>query len=399
MSDIDLKKNRANAFVASEAFGLATWNSLFLVRRSIHTMVGAIKAESDYVRHFTLTANGDQNALESEELRNLLQLDVISKLMMLIETIYALSDALSANKYDVPKKMSFYGHRIVSRVQKMLKTSNQLNASLNRILALPNPKDLTTLDQEIATLTKLSEATCQLFVERLTAWAVFYDNHSVVYNKLKHGLSLTTAHHVKDETGVEKKDFSLSFAYDRVGSRERVWPPNSLLVSGQALEDIWFDTINIVPFSDDNLILYENLASEIDEWAGYIVDNQMTWAENCGKVYLPGRILPQQKVFNVEYKCKGDEFRESFNALRPTLDGIVKQMYVNPGRSSSVSFFFGTEKALPKLLAKFNIWRSATISVSPKHDTAPPIRSEIRTFDGEVSFNPPDPNLLSSLKS
>jgi hypothetical protein len=233
MSEIDLKKAKANAFVASDAFGLATWNSLFLVRRSTHTMVNAIKAESDVVRHFELVVGQvdmPQDALEREELRNLLQLDVISKLMMLIETIYALSDALSANKYDVPKKLTYYGPRIVSRVQEMLKASNQRNAILSKILALPSPAELTSVHGEVAALTKLSDATCQTFAERLTAWAVFYDNHSIIYNKLKHGLSLTTAHHVKDDSGVERKDFSLSFAYDRVGGRRRMWPPNSLFL-------------------------------------------------------------------------------------------------------------------------------------------------------------------------
>jgi DNA-dependent RNA polymerase auxiliary subunit epsilon len=160
--------------------------------------------------------------------------------------------------------------------------------------------------------------------------------------------------------------------------------------SGRALEDVWFDTINIIPFSENNLSLYVNLASEIDDWTQYIVDNQMGWAENCGKVYLPGRLLVQQKVYNVEYKCKVDEFRDLLDDLRPTLDDIVKRMYINPGRASSVFFFFGTEKALPKLLTKFNRWRSATISISPKHSDAPPVKSEIRTFDDEVRFEPPN---------
>jgi hypothetical protein len=376
-SEVELKKAKATEFVASKEFGLATWSSLFIIRRSVYTMVNAIKAESAFVKQLeAFQSDLPKEPLEKEELRDFMQLDVIGKLMMLIETVYALSDALSTSKCDVPGKMAFYGPGIVLRFLQRVER-NDGKAILARVLALPNSTDLPIEDNERIALAHLSVKTCETFLESLRDWAHFYANHSTIYNKLKHGLSLSTALHVKDENGVEVKDFSLSFAYDRVGKRSI--PPNSLFVSGQLFEGKWFDTVNIVPFSENNLTLYIKIASEIDEWTGYIIDNQMTWAENCGKVYLPGRLSLQEKSYRVSYRCK--ESGDVLVDLRSVFQKIVKQMYINSNRSNLMTFMFSTDKSVPKLLSVLNTWHSATISISPQHKTAPPVVSELRQFD------------------
>jgi hypothetical protein len=180
---------------------------------------------------------------------------------------------------------------------------------------------------------------------------------------------------VKDENGLDVKDFSLSFAYDRIGNKKST-PPNSLFMSGQALEGTWFDTINIVPFSESNLTLYISIASEIDQWTEYIIDNQLTWAENCGKIYLPGKISLELQSYQVCYRCK--EFGEISTHLRTAFEKIVKQMHINPNRTNLLTFMFSLDKSVPKLLSVLNAYHSATVSMSPEHKTAPPVVTEIR---------------------
>lgn len=379
--ETELRKSKGHQFIKSREFGLTTWASMYMMRRSVHTMLNAIRAESGYIKRLETISDGDlpSNALEREELRNFLQLDVISKLMMLIETTFALSDALSAKGSEVPRKLAYYGLGVIERFQRLLQDpSSNSRIMLARILALPSPSKFSIGTTEREAMQWLTDGTCKNFSARLMAWASFYRNHSIAYNKLKHGLSLTTGYHVRDETGVDAKQFSLSFAYDRVGERKRPLPTNIVYMSGQIHEGAWFDTINIIPFSEENLNLYVNLATEIDNWIGYIVDNQLTRAENADETYLPGRYAPDKKAYTVIYMCNQNESGRDLGSLRDFFQNIIKEMYINPDRTSLIEFFFSNDKAAPKLLSIFKAWNSATISFSPAHESAPAVKSEIR---------------------
>jgi len=375
-SELELKQAKATEFIRSKEFGIATWSTLFIVQRAVYTMANAIKAESLLARQLeTFSSVLPEQLSEREELRDFLQLDVISKVMMLIETISALSDALLANMYEVPMRMTFYRPGTVSRLLYELNESNG-RAHVAKILALPDPSSLPVGDREKTAFATLSDRTCDTFLGCLRAWADFYYNHSIAYNKLKHGLSLSTGLHPKDENGVEVKDISLSFAYDRVGKRRRKTPSNSLLVRGQLLDGSWFDTVNIIPYSEENLILYTNMAAEIYDWISYIVDNQLTRAENSGGVYLPGRLSLRERSYQVSYRCK--EFQGARANLRSAFHKIVKLMYINQNRTHGMSFVFGIDRSVPKLLSSFSVWHSATVSASPDYETAPSVVSEVR---------------------
>jgi len=283
------KEKNYRDFILSQTFTLPSFSSLSLFQMNVNAMNTLVRQESDLALKLI-----DSNT-ERFEL-SYIQLDILSKVMMMIEGQVALILALESARKHIAERMSFFSSRAVEELATKLDgySQDQRRAFMWKVLSLPDANTLLNLsEEERLFLNQVLNETAEIRYEVLCGCVNFYRSNKIAYNKFKHGLSFLP---LAPLTQVKNQN-ALLLALHK-GKDKPEHQVNLLSVKGSFIPKAfqWFNTVCIIEISRKNVETYAKMSESIDDFVSFTVQNNLLYAENCGADYLPLRIIEDNKI-------------------------------------------------------------------------------------------------------
>ena len=353
---INEKKSEYKNFIQSENFTIASYSALSLFSVNIRKMNNLVKKEANLAS--TLYENKDQKvSTDNLNEAGFIQLDILCKIMMMIEGVCALITALNIGIKEVPKSLSFYSSGVVKQLGEKLNSYSvqDKKAFMRRILRLPNLNLLTYLSKkERKFLNEILSETCEINYDRLTRSINFYMNHQIAYNKFKHGLSFLSYM----PSFEENSQTAISMALHR--GKKPKHEANLLPLKGSFLpeEYTWYNTISFTHASKDALERYLKFSDSIDDFAHYIIQNNLLYSENCGLDYLPLKLLEGNKKCEPWLYVKPSKDRaERVEKVMSIYKKALPHIHISLERIGRFEFHFNKEafKKLEHCIKHFGI--------------------------------------------
>ena len=148
----------------------------------------------------------------------------------------------------------------------------------------------------------------------------FYDNFRIVYGKSKHGLTMYSGIVEKNNTKFEF-DKSLLICYDR--KNKDTIPKNHIDLKPN-IHINYFNVLSYILFDKNLTNKIENVLLDLHTIIDYICSNHLTYAMNCGEIYLPHTKKDNKTIVNfLDLACESEEEKTIFNNL---CNKIVKKM-------------------------------------------------------------------------
>lgn len=283
------KERTYRDYIQSSAFTLSSYSSLSLFQMNIREMHNLVKQESDLA--FKLM---DSNT-EGFDL-SYIQLDILSKVMIMIEGQVALISALDSGRMHVAEKMSFFTSRAVEQIATKLDAygQEQRRAFIWKVSSLPDINTIRNLSEdERLFLDRTLDETARIYYEEFCKCVNFYLCNKIAYNKLKHGLSFLPL-----MPFAQNRDQSALVMALHKSRRKPEYQANLLPVQGSFMpKDLqWFDTVCVIEVNRKNVEAYVRMAEIIDELVSFVVQNNLLYADNCGADYLPVKVDQDNRI-------------------------------------------------------------------------------------------------------
>lgn len=357
--NVEEKKARKFEFIRKR-FTESAFTELALFDRNAQSLVNVVRLEM--MVHDKLERKEIETGLSDElllEVKQFLYIDALAKIMMLIEGLLAMSDAIS----DPGKGYAKISEAMISyRDPSILKFISRFRAKqvdLWKLAGLPALEKLPITAQEAADLKVAFQESVTIFEEFLTIVVNFYECNMIPYNKFKHGLSLIAGMQLKDPQQRTVAHVLTALERTRKGrvpsctcyqTTERLVPP-----------DIgWFNTLCFVPSPQREK--YESIINSLLSAISFIAGNHILYALNCGEDYFPLKmgpdgtpvpflLLPKNSLFLAEYGKK-------------QIEPIIKKVVANTNYSQKTTINFIvtiTDEKMRKILECFREHASALI--------------------------------------
>jgi len=253
------KRAKCESFIKSNNFGLDTWMIIHHFLTNANIVLYTIKLYHDSVKNVDkseIVGNlGQQNLLR---IKQHVILDMVIKLVILIEIILVLVDALSTGYYkSIPEKLTYYSFESVYQYIEKI-TNNKYN--WRKILGLAQLSKLPISKDEKNYLFKDYQRNYAMIKEALTKFAEFYDKFRIIYGKYKHGLTIQSGliYHSDEILKLEK---SILVCYDR---RQKTRMPKSYIESIPSRDyDNYFNAIGILSFNQQLLSEINSMTDDL----------------------------------------------------------------------------------------------------------------------------------------
>lgn len=363
--NVEDKKVKKFDFIHN-SFTESAMTQLTLFDQNAKNLINAIRIELILCER--LEKNEFETELTGESLtraKQFLYLDALAKIMMLVEGVLALSDAISdpAQSYSgIAKAMTDYRLNL-----KFIERFKAKQVDLRKLAGLPELKKLPISEKEREELKPAFDETVKIFEKMFEGIIHFYECNKIPYNKFKHGLSLIPGMQLKnpqEETVApvilaldtrDKPPYGTSFEMKR-----SLDPPGTH----------WFNTLCFVPPPKQGN--YDLIINSLLSAISFLTSNHLYYAVNCGEDYFPlkqnpdGRytpylLLPKDSLYLKE---------EGQKRLGPIIDKITQNMNI-PKMTFNFSWDLSNE-IIAKVLNDFQdhgsaiIWSSETEPASAK---------------------------------
>lgn len=278
------KLGKRNDFVSSEDFGIDTLSTLFIFRQNAIDMLNTIGFMGDFIQKMDDKEIFPSSLGESQiiHIKQHLTLDVISKLLMIIEGLFVLTHSLNDGYSYVSKNMLNYPPPSPWDVIKNIKSNSY---SWMSILSLLTPEKFDLSSEEKSDLQTVYDHTINVVKSSFLKLISFYEQFNIVYNKSKHGLSLEPGGFMAGEVNRDLFHSSLSALDHRT---ENKMPPNYQIAKiTESSDKTWFNVESRINFNPKLFTEIGNTVNDLEILCNYIVDNHLTHANNCGENYLP----------------------------------------------------------------------------------------------------------------
>lgn len=116
-----------------------------------------------------------------------IMLDIIIKVMILIETTLVLVDALSTGYQVVAKRLTYYSFSAIYETMKNIRTGQY---NFRKVLGFPSVDKLPLSKEEQKYLANNFEQSFTIFSNTLNRLIGFYEKFRILYGKSKHGLTI-----------------------------------------------------------------------------------------------------------------------------------------------------------------------------------------------------------------
>ena len=283
----DEKYTQCESYIKSDRFGLETWMII----------------ESFWINFSNIIATMElyENMVKCEmhiQVKQHIMLDIIVKIMILIETTLVLVDALSIGYHMVVKKLTYYSFSDVYQIMENIRTSKY---NYRKVLGFPSVGKLPLTKEEQKYLANNYQNGFTIFSTALNSLIEFYNKFRILYGKSKHGLTIVSG--ISPDTNATSPVFedSLLICYDRKEKQDM--PAGSIQTSFiNASEKHFFNAICNVRFNQNLFDAIMSTTTILKEVISVICKNNLTHAVNCGEGYLP-YIVANNKI-GIQYSGK-----------------------------------------------------------------------------------------------
>jgi hypothetical protein len=336
-------------------FTESAFTELALFDRNAKNLLNVVRLE--LMLHDKLETKEYETGLADEfllEVEQFVYVDALAKIMMLIEGLLALSDAISdrAKGYaKIAETMARY-----RSIRNFITRFRAMQIDLWKLAGLPALEKLIISEQERAALKTVFEETLKVFEQFLRTIIDFYECNRIPYNKFKHGLSMVPGMALKNPQ--QEIVVRVLTALDRGDKRpdctciettERLVPP----------QVGWFNTLCFVPSPQKEK--YELIANSLSSAISFMVSNHMFYAVNCGEDYFPLKMNPDGTYVPMLLLPKNSPYLEedSKKRIEPIINKVTANMNI-PKMTVNFNLSFSDEK-MRKILESFREHGSASI--------------------------------------
>lgn len=229
-------------------------------------------------------------------IKHMILLDALSKLMMLMEGFFVFNYCLLNNLKKLPLKMVTYQPREAYTFIKKIESKNIQWDDIWKIFAYPKLENLSLTVKEKAAVKRVLKSSSKCILSNYMDLINFYKNHSIIYNKFKHGFSLIPG--MKEVNS----DDSFTMALDRKEEKHRVkgkFFHSSMLYYG------FYNAFSILPFKQETFKNLSKYLANLQNLIENIVENHNLRAFNCDIDYMPKSLIidanfPKQKYRNFQ---------------------------------------------------------------------------------------------------
>jgi hypothetical protein len=291
--NLEEKKTRKFDFIRSR-FTESAFTELALFDRNSKGLISVIRLEM--MLHEKIEKGEFETGLPEKflsEAKQFLYMDVLAKIMMLIEGLLALSDAISDPAKGYPRIAEAMASYRDSSILTFIERFRARQVDLRKLAGLPELERLLITGPEKDTLKDAFNDTEKVFEKFLGTIINFYECNSIPYNKFKHGLSLIPGMQLKNPqqrtvalvlTALDKRSRAPSCT--TIETKERLVPP----------QVGWFNILSFVPSTQKES--YELIINSLLSTISYMTSNHLFYAANCGEDYFPveniqGRYVPK----------------------------------------------------------------------------------------------------------
>jgi hypothetical protein len=353
------KEKNWKAYRDSERYTTSTYIVILTVSRNITRMTHLAELYSFILNR--LDSGSIKHAFsESEvvEIKQMIVVDILSKIMISIESLLAFCDSFSHYRpyKSLPKRMVRYDLQTIKNF--ILKIEND-KVNLWKTIGLPNisalKRNCKLTEGETRVLGKALTDSCDYMKRELNAVIDFYESNRILYGKFRHGLLFMPGLSLK-QVGRDSPN-SAFIAFDK-----QDYEPKKICFQGKDIKPIgldWFNTYTILPYGNHVLNKYIALSKKLVELSEFILWNHLFHAFNCGEDYLPMKIRHDGTAkigIYLSKKLKNKQWKE----IKAILNKVSKNTYFPPVVDAKIEFNFSEEK-FKKLVNCLNRNQVATI--------------------------------------
>lgn len=307
-------------------FGIDTFHTLFTFKHnslgflSTTGFIGNLIEKIDDENMFPTSLSN----MELIEIKQHLTIEVISKIIVIIEGLFVLSHSLSIDYKTTTNNMINYSNKLIWEIIGNIKEGKY---NYEKIFALPTIEDLPITKDEKTDLMKIYQNSCKGLQEIFEEFVKFYEKFNIIYNKNKHGFTLVPGGFVKDSE-IKFENSSLS-AFDHKNKEEHM-PPKSESVTVQKDSDItWFNVESRINFNKKTFEEIGTMINQLEIICSTVVDSHLNLANNCGQNYLPVHENEPGK-YTISFLTKNPWNENEIKLLEILNSKILKDMTVNP---------------------------------------------------------------------
>ncbi len=329
------KLEERESFLHSKNFGKHTFTTLLMFKVNSLGMLdnvillGLVIDKLDDTKIFPHTFS-KKRLVQSKQY---LVLDGVVKLLTIIEGLFVLIHSLNEGYETVSKNMVRYPQNLVWKV---IENISSKNYSIKKILALPSIDDLDISKDAKNNLNQIYQETSTLVYDVLMKLADFYSKFNIPYNKSKHGLSLEPTGFPANETNIDLEHSSLSALDHRENDKKM---PSGYFVATveDSSDSLWFNVESRILFNKKLISDINSIIGDLKIICNDIVENHLTYANNCGVGYLPVK-QNEDKKYSISFllpKSKINDYNELGEYLNKTIlpNMVVSDFALHMNRS------------------------------------------------------------------
>lgn len=308
-------------------FGLGITHTLFMFKENslgtLSTMgfIGNLIEKINDKNIFPTTLNDEQLI----QIKQYLAVDIISKLLTIIEGLLVLIHSLSIDYNTTTKNMIKYPQGLVWNI---IRDLNQDKYDFDKIMALISVDELPLTEEEKRGVKDFYQKSNASVKNTLLSLVEFYQKYNIVYNKSKHGLSLSPKGFLDNKKDKTFENSSLS-AFDHK-DREDHMPKNYHPVTIENKSDVvWFNVESRLNFNKKLFSEIGAAMSNLEVLCSTIVENHLNYANNCGQNYLPVHQNEPGK-YSISFVNTSKLTEKDIKLLEILNQKVLKDMLVNP---------------------------------------------------------------------
>lgn len=353
MKSLVEKEKEFESFILSQNFGKSTYLVLtrfeFNFRYVIRTMelYHVVLARIDQGDFKT-----NANEIQLRRTKQFVILDILSRLMAATESLFILLYALQSNYSQLPIIVTRYPF---SQIDGLIKKIKERNLPMQKILGFPNLKTLNLDKGKRRLFHERYEKTYESVYKSLNELADFYEQYKIMYGKSRHGFSFFPDMSIDSKNTEDKSDIRYIFAFDR--RQKNQIPPNTFTSEFKAENLDWFNTVSILKISPLLLDKIKRLMKILEDLVKSIINNHLSYAENCGEDYVPSIKIKQGEELEYPY-FYGEKLSESEEiSIFEISKKLVQNMHIIK-RKAVLKFTYNAEKvpSISEIDSIINIW-------------------------------------------
>jgi len=263
-------------------FGKGAYYTFFIFNVNVNYSIRTVELYSILVKKL----DGDliKHGFDDKQMLRVKQqivLDMLSRLMSIIESTFVLLYGIKQGYEKIPKIMTYYE---LTAINSTINNIQKRKFNMRKILGFCDLSKIELSDIEKRVVAQEYKKTSTKIYDMLDNLVKFYEEYKIIYGKTKHGLSYYTGGGNLDSE--IKFENSIVIALHKQELKKM--PKNTIISDNKLGIDIpWYNVQSVLKINDNLFKTMGELIHNLPEIVKYVCHNHLTFAENCGENYLP----------------------------------------------------------------------------------------------------------------